>query len=182
MPPDPGKAGKPVRNRIPLPFLLFCVALSSSGAIPRQAPQPTQHADRIVIIKSTHTMSLMVRGQIIKTYKVALSPYSVGPKERYGDHKTPEGIYSVDWKNPKSQFHLALHVSYPNAADRERARKLGVNPGGEIEIHGLGAKYGWVGARHRETDWTEGCIAVTNEEIEEIWKLVPVGTPIEILP
>jgi len=88
----------------------------------------------------------------------------------------------VDWKNPKSQFHLALHISYPNAADREKARKLGVDPGGEIEIHGLGAKFGWIGARHRETDWTEGCIAVTNEEIDEIWKLVPVGIPVEIRP
>lgn len=182
MPPDLGKAGKPARSRTFLPLLLFCVAFCSSGAIARQAPPPTVQVDRIVIIKSTHTMNLLARGQVIKTYKVALSPYSVGPKQRYGDHKTPEGIYSVDWKNPKSQFHLALHVSYPNAADRERARKLGVDPGGEIEIHGLGAKFGWVGARHRETDWTEGCIAVTNEEIDEIWKLVPVGTTIEIRP
>jgi len=77
---------------------------------------------------------------------------------------------------------MALQISYPNEADRARARRAGVNPGGSILIHGIGEKYGWVGALHREVDWTEGCVAVTNEEIEEIWKLVAVGTPVEIKP
>lgn len=182
MPSDSFAANKPTQN-ITLFAILLYVGL---GCIPsgfaRQAASAAQLADRIVILKSTRTMNLMSHGLVLKTYKVALSAYSVGPKERFGDHRTPEGIYSVDWKNPMSQFHLALHVSYPNAADRERARKLGVDPGGEIEIHGLGAKFGWIGARHRESDWTEGCIAVTNEEIDEIWKLVPVGIPVEIRP
>ena len=124
----------------------------------------------------------MNNGKVLKTYKVALCAHSIGGKERVGDDKTPEGLYSVDWKNAQSKFHLALHVSYPNAVDKERARKLGVNPGGEIEIHGIGAKYGYLGALHRQVDWTAGCIAVTNEEIDEIWKLVAVGTPIEIIP
>ena len=88
----------------------------------------------------------------------------------------------MDTKNPHSQFHLALHISHPNAADRQRARKLGARPGGNIEIHGLGSKLGWVGALHRQTDWTDGCIAVTNSEIEEIWPLVSVGTTVEIRP
>jgi murein L,D-transpeptidase YafK len=88
----------------------------------------------------------------------------------------------IDSKNPHSRFHLALHISYPNAADRERARKLGVKPGGNIEIHGLGSTYGWVGGLQRQIDWTDGCIAVTNSEIEEIWDIVPVGTPLEIRP
>jgi murein L,D-transpeptidase YafK len=77
---------------------------------------------------------------------------------------------------------LALHINYPNPADRDRAHKLGVKPGGDIEIHGLGAKFGWVGAAHRQVDWTDGCIAVTNSEIDEIFPLVDVGTPVEILP
>jgi murein L,D-transpeptidase YafK len=88
----------------------------------------------------------------------------------------------IDSKNSHSRFHLALHISYPNAADREKARTLGVRPGGAIEIHGLGSKFGWAGSLHLQTNWTDGCIAVTNSEIEEIWPLVPVGTPLEIRP
>ncbi len=127
-------------------------------------------------------MTLFREGEVLKTFKVALSRVPIGAKEREGDHKVPEGLYVVDAKNAHSKFHLALHISYPNAADRERARKLGVKPGGNIEIHGLGSNFGWVGSLHREVDWTDGCIAVTNSEIEEIWPLVPVGTPVEILP
>lgn len=106
----------------------------------------------------------------------------MGAKERVGDHKTPEGEYVIDFKKEKSRFYKALHVSYPSAKDRERARELGVSPGGDVEIHGLGAKWAWVGARHREIDWTDGCIAVTNEEIDEIFPMVPVGTRVQIKP
>lgn len=127
-------------------------------------------------------MTLLRDGKVLKTYKVALSTVPIGAKEREGDHKVPEGLYVIDAKNAHSKFHLALHISYPNAADRERARKLGVKPGGNIEIHGLGANFGWVGSLHRQVDWTDGCVAVTNSEIEEIWPLVPVGTPVEIFP
>ena len=91
-------------------------------------------------------------------------------------------MYFVDGKNAHSLFHRALHLSYPNAADRERARKLGVNPGGDIEIHGLPKQYAWMGAAHRSIDWTTGCIAVTNPEIDEIWGEVGVGTAVEIRP
>jgi len=137
-------------------------------------------ADRVVIVKSTRTLTLLNHGQVLKTYKVALGGDAVGPKVKAGDKKTPEGEYVIDSKNPHSRFHLALHISYPNVADRERARKLGVSPGGGVEIHGLEAKYAWVGSLHRQINWTAGCIAVTNSEIEEIYKLVPVGTPVEI--
>ena len=139
-------------------------------------------ADRIVVEKSARTMTLMQGAKVLKTYKVALSRKPVGAKEREGDHKVPEGEYVVDSKNSHSRFHLALHISYPNAADREKARKLGVRPGGNIEIHGLDRKYAWVGSLQRQVDWTDGCIAVTNPEIEEIWPMVPVGTPVEIRP
>ena len=127
-------------------------------------------------------MRLLDGAKVVKSYKVALGGHPEGAKDRQGDHKTPEGVYFVESKKPNSQFHKALHVSYPNEADRDRAHKLGLNPGGDIEIHGLGAKWGWVGAAHRETDWTDGCIAVTNQEIDEIYPLIKVGTTVEIKP
>jgi murein L,D-transpeptidase YafK len=175
------RLGHAFRNLGTLVLLVLFPLTFATPTIGQAAP-PEKKADRIVIVKSTRTMTLMNSGKVLKTYKVALSAHSIGGKERVGDDKTPEGLYTVDWKNAQSKFHLALHVSYPNAADKERARKLGVNSGGEIEIHGLGAGFGWLGALHRQTDWTAGCIAVTNEEIDEIWKLVAVGTPIEIKP
>lgn len=147
-----------------------------------KAPPAPAKADRIVIMKSARTMTLLHGAQVLKTYKVALGGQPLGAKERAGDHKTPEGHYVVDSKVPNSRFHRALHLSYPSAADRDRARKLGVNPGGAVEIHGLPDQYAWIGNRHRLTDWTDGCIAVTNQEIEEIWPLVSVGTPVEIHP
>jgi murein L,D-transpeptidase YafK len=160
------------------------VALLLSAAIwgAAQTPAPPEQADRILIVKSTRTMTLLNGERVLKTYKVALGGQPVGAKERQGDHKTPEGNYVVDQKKAQSQFYRALHISYPKAAARERARKLRVSPGGDIEIHGLGAKYGWVGARHRLVDWTDGCIAVTNEEIEEVFRLVAQGTRVEIRP
>ena len=97
-------------------------------------------------------MTLMREGKPLKTYKVALSRQAIGPKERVGDHKVPEGEYVVDSKNPQSRFDRALHISYPNAADRERAQKLGVDPGGNVEIHGVGRAFSWVGSLEtRET-------------------------------
>lgn len=127
-------------------------------------------------------MTLFRDGKAIKTYRVALGTEPVGAKERQGDHRTPEGEYAIDSKSKQSRFHWALHVSYPNLADRARARKLRVDPGGAIMIHGLENKYALVGALHRQTDWTDGCIAVTNAEIEEIYNLVPVGTRVIIKP
>jgi murein L,D-transpeptidase YafK len=139
-------------------------------------------ADRILIVKSKREMTLFAQGKAIKTYKVSLGTQPVGAKERQGDHKTPEGNYVIDARVEHSRFHHALHISYPNQSDRERARKFGVNPGGAVEIHGLGDGVGWVGSLQRTVDWTDGCIAVTNSEIDEIWSMVPVGTPVEIRP
>lgn len=139
-------------------------------------------ADRILIHKQARTMELMQSGHVLKTYKLALGGEPVGPKMRQGDHRTPEGIYVIDRRNANSQFHRSLHISYPNAADRERARQLRVAPGGDIFIHGLPNGYGFIGAAHRAHNWTDGCIAVTDQEIEEIWKLVANGTQVEIQP
>lgn len=155
-------------------LLLAVVSLASPAAKPI--------ADRILIVKSTRTMTLYSGNKVLRTYKVALGTVPVGPKRVEGDHKTPEGIYTIDAKNPQSQFHLSLHISYPDATDRERAHKLGARPGSAIMIHGLPAGYAYLGALHRRVDWTDGCVAVTNAEIEEIWKLVPVGTRVEIRP
>ena len=160
-----------------LAIMVGTCALSWGAA--QTSPNP-KNADRIVIVKGARTLTLLNHGQVLKTYKVALGGDPVGPKVKAGDKKTPEGEYIIDSKNAHSRFHLALHISYPNAADRERARKLGVSPGGGVEIHGLEPKYAWVGSLHREVNWTAGCVAVTNPEIEEIYKLVPVGTPVEI--
>src|SRR6266436_2719770 len=162
--------------------LVLALACMGSWAAGQTITPPIKRADRIVVEKSARTMKLMLGTEVLKTYKVALSREPVGAKEREGDHRVPEGLYVIDSKNSHSRFHLALHISYPNATDREKARKLGVKPGGDIEIHGLGSKYGWVGSLQRQVDWTDGCIAVTNPEIDEIWPLVPVGTPLEIRP
>jgi murein L,D-transpeptidase YafK len=125
---------------------------------------------------------LMKGSRVLHSYKVALGGSPVGPKISKGDHRTPEGNYTVDGKKDKSRFYLALHLSYPNGADRLRARQLGVDPGGDVEIHGIENGLGWVGALHRPVDWTDGCIAVTDAEISQIWGMVSVGTPVEIKP
>lgn len=160
---------------------LLLVSLGLIGCN-RDSASAHEPADRIVIVKSAHTLSLMKEGQIVRTYRVALGRDPRGAKVRLGDHKTPEGEYLIDEKKSHSRFHLALHVSYPNETDRERSAKLGVNPGGDVEIHGIENGLGWIGSLHRSFDWTDGCIAVTDGEIEEIWNAVPIGTPVEIRP
>ncbi|MDD5168711.1 MAG: L,D-transpeptidase family protein [Syntrophales bacterium] len=136
----------------------------------------------MVVEKALRRLTILQNGQSIKTYTVALGKNSLGPKTRKGDGRTPEGVYVIDKKNAKSKFHLALHISYPDIDDKARAKSLGVPPGDGIMIHGIKDRLSWIGSRHIVEDWTQGCIAVTNSEIEEIWKMVPRGTVIEILP
>lgn len=135
----------------------------------------------ILVEKTSHTMKLLDHGRVVRTYSVSLGP-GLGPKRKRGDGRTPEGRYVIDSRNAASRFHRALHVSYPNAADRARARRMRVDPGGDIMIHGLPKGWGELGALHLARDWTAGCVAVTNEEIEEIWRLVTNGTVVEIRP
>lgn len=139
-------------------------------------------ADRVVVLKKERTLQLLRRGKVIKSYKVALGGNPVGAKTQQGDHKTPEGDYVLDTRNLHSQFYKSIHISYPNERDRAVARQKGVSPGGDVFVHGLPKGYGFVGASHRLKDWTDGCIAVTNEEIDEILRAVADGTPIEIRP
>jgi murein L,D-transpeptidase YafK len=152
------------------------------GMVTAQTAPNALHADRVVVLKKERTLELLSAGKVIKSYKIALGGDPLGPKTRQGDHKTPEGVYVLDSRNSHSQFHRAIHISYPNARDRASAQAKGVSPGGDVFVHGLPNGYGWVGGSHRMKDWTDGCIAVTNEEIEEIWKAVDDGTPIEIRP
>jgi murein L,D-transpeptidase YafK len=153
-----------------------------AGLVLAQTDKPAFHADRVLVLKKERTLQLLSKEKIIKTYKIALGGDPIGPKTRLGDHKTPEGIYVLDFRNPHSQFYRSIHVSYPSPRDRAEAHKNGVSPGGDIFVHGLPNGYRFVGAAHRLHDWTDGCVAVTDEEIEEIWAAVPDGTPIEIRP
>lgn len=138
--------------------------------------------DRILVEKSNRRLMLISQGEVLKSYKIALGGDPVGPKERKGDNKTPEGIYFINGRNRDSRFHLSLRISYPNEKDKKRAKELGVSPGGDIMIHGIKNGFSWVGDAHSGIDWTKGCIAVTDEEIEEIDKAAPNGTVVEIRP
>lgn len=139
-------------------------------------------ADKIVVLKNKRLLLLLREGQIIKSYKVALGKDPIGHKIRLGDNKTPEGIYTISSRKNSNKYHLTLFISYPNEKDIENAKKLGVNSGNSIAIHGLPKDLASLNKLHRRFDWTNGCIAVTNEEIEEIWELVDDGTIIEIKP
>jgi len=138
--------------------------------------------DRIVVEKTARRLSIFRDGKQIKTYRVALGRHPVRSKQEEGDMKTPEGIYKIDRRNAQSSFHLALHISYPSDNDNARAAERGVSAGFDIMIHGIRNGFGWMGAFHRWKDWTVGCIALTDEEIEELWRVTPDGTTIEIRP
>ena len=139
-------------------------------------------ADKILIEKNERRLTLIAKGKVLKTYEIALGGNPSGPKERLGDNKTPEGTYVIDSRNRDSRYHLSLHISYPNEKDKKRAKQLGVSPGGDIMIHGIKNGFSWVGGLHTGVDWTKGCIAVTDEEVEEIDRLAPNGTIVEIRP
>ena len=139
-------------------------------------------ADLIRVDKAKRTLTLLRGPDIINTYQVSLGGAPSGHKSREGDGRTPEGRYLIDSKNARSHFHLALHISFPNADERVDAQRRGVSPGGDIMVHGLPNGLGWLDKLHLKRDWTDGCIAVTNREMDEIWARVAKGTPIEILP
>lgn len=146
-------------------------------------PNPViEQADQIVVYKRQRRLVLLQDGRVLKSYRVALGRQPEGPKLFAGDLRTPEGRYYIDYRLRNSGFHRALHISYPNEEDLARAEILNVDPGDRIMIHGLpnGRSANYKG--HPNKDWTAGCIAVTNEEIQEIWAMVQDGTPIDILP
>jgi murein L,D-transpeptidase YafK len=166
-------------------FLALCLVVIAVAAaaylnidpLPRDAI-----ADRILVEKSARRLTLQRNGATLKTYRVALGRAPVGPKEYEGDQRTPEGIYTIDFHKPDSDYHLALHVSYPEQRDIDRAGAQGLSAGSDIMIHGLPNGRGWIGRFHRRKDWTAGCVAVTDFEIEEIYRAVPDGTTIDLRP
>ncbi len=139
-------------------------------------------ADRIEVHKSLRRLDLMWQGKRIRSYRMSLGGNPLGHKQQEGDSRTPEGDYRIDWRNPRSKFHLSLHISYPDKRDRANAAKRGVSAGGDIMIHGLPNGWENAGPALAGVDWTDGCIAVDNWAIKEIWDAVPDGTPISILP
>jgi len=141
----------------------------------------TIQADKVLVVKNEKLLLLLRDGKILKSYRVAIGR-KPGRRVRQGDNRTPEGRYVIDGRNPGSSYYKALHISYPNASDVSNARKLGVSPGGEVLIHGLPSGFEDLGASHADLNWTRGCIAVSNEEMDEIWELVADGTPVRIAP
>ncbi len=140
----------------------------------------SERADRVIVLKSERKLLLLRAGAILRSFPIALGACPEGPKRFEGDSRTPEGFYRIDAMNPRSQFRRALHISYPNAEDVRRAREVGMSPGGNIAIHGLPTSYGDYDPIAFFKDWTEGCIAVGNLAIEQIWERVSIGTPVEI--
>ncbi|MCK9275159.1 MAG: L,D-transpeptidase family protein [Syntrophales bacterium] len=140
-----------------------------------------ERADMVLVVKSESTLYLIKNRKILKRYKVSLGANPKGHKQKEGDKRTPEGTYILDYKKIDSTFYKAIHISYPNRDDMKRARKAGVNPGGCIMIHGQKNGCG-SGANSGRMNWTDGCIAVSNSDMDEIWGSVAAGTPIKILP
>jgi murein L,D-transpeptidase YafK len=154
------------------------VGMAATPSIAAAFVQPiAPRANHIVVSKSKRVLELRADKEILKRYSVDLGFTPQGHKLRSGDGRTPEGLYWIDRRNPRSEFYLSIGVSYPNAVDVARARTLGVDPGGDIMIHGQPMRR----PKGRDRDWTAGCIAVSNDEIEEIWALTPLGVPITIL-
>ena len=152
-------------------------------AAPSEMPLPENAViDRLVVHKSKRTMSAYSKGKLLKTYPIALGKQPVGHKHFEGDGKTPEGKYRINDRNHNSAYHKNLGVSYPNDADKAYAAAQGKSPGGLIKIHGIKNGWGSIGKRHLQRDWTDGCIAVTDEEIDELYRSVKHNAEIEILP
>ena len=141
-----------------------------------------QTADMVVVEKSESRLYLMRDGQAFASFRVAFGANPEGHKQQQGDERTPEGKYLLDYKNANSLFYKSIHVSYPNQRDRQEARKRGVDPGGDIMIHGQKNGYGGLSFLVQRFNWTDGCIALSNKDMDSVWDAVQPGTPIEIRP
>lgn len=161
---------------------IMCLALSVTWlwAARAQPPAPVVLADSVFVDKSERRLELRRDGRAIRVFDIALGGDPIGPKRQEGDGRTPEGDYVIDFRKADSAYHLSLHISYPNKHDSAASLKMGVPTGGAIFIHGLPNAYPL--GRAPKIDWTQGCIALDDAEIEEIWRLVPDGTPITIVP
>ena len=159
---------------------VFLLHTTTTGQ--EQPKKPLGKIDKVVALKAERKMQLIKNGEVVRIYKIALGDNPVGHKQQEGDERTPEGNYVLDWRNAQSHYYKSIHISYPNAEDKKRAKALGVSPGGSIMIHGLPNGMGYIGEAHARQDWTDGCIAITNEQMDELWASAKDGTPIEIKP
>lgn len=174
-------------SAVPLPDAPLWSLPTANVPVPAAAAWPSEMpgkflADSIVVDKSERRMTLYYRGVPVRKYRVALGRNPTGDKVSIGDYRTPEGTFWIVGRNPMSKFYKSLQVSYPDSAHEARAARLGVNPGGNIMIHGLPPHQAKLGASHVLADWTEGCIAVTNGEIDELWRAVQPYAAIHIKP
>ena len=146
------------------------------------AANDVEKADAVLVIKSEKRLYLMKKGEVLASYRAAFGAEPKGHKERQGDERTPEGRYTLGYKNGNSAYYKSIHVSYPNAEDRRKARQRGYDPGGDIMIHGQPNGWGWVWPVLQRISWTDGCIALSNENMDRVWEAVDPGIPIEIRP
>ena len=163
-------------------IVLAAILFTIDQYIPTLLAEKLPKADKVLVKKSERKLYLMKNNSIIKSYDIGLGKNQVGAKQREGDSKTPEGKYILDYRNPKSNFHLSLHISYPDKNDIARADSKSYSPGGDIMIHGKPNYLGWLPFVYDNKDWTDGCVAVGNIDIEEIWNAVDDSTKIELLP
>lgn len=160
---------------------ILTLALAGCGAA-AQPPAVEGSVDRIVVEKAAHRMTLYAGDRLVRTYAISLGGGGLAPKVRQGDRRTPEGDYRITGRNAGSRFHLSLRIGYPTPAQVAAARAKGIDPGGDIMIHGLPNGRGGLSALYKGRDWTDGCIALTDPEIEEVWKLVRDGAAVRITP
>jgi len=158
------------------------VNIHSTAPFPRQADDAQTVADRVIVHKAERRLYLMRGDSVLRWYRIALGLNPVGQKERAGDSRTPEGRYFLTRRNPHSDYFLSIQVSYPNDVDLRRAHRNRWNAGGSIMLHGLPNQLSRSPEYYERTDWTDGCIAVSNADMLEIWLLTPDNAPIEIRP
>ena len=154
----------------------------TAAAVPEVPGRTSEMPDRILVLKSERKLMLLAGDTVVRTMDIALGLMPDGPKQREGDFRTPEGRYHIEEKKSDSDYFLALRISYPNAEDIAHAQSLGVDPGGQIMIHGLPNEPRRAEAMYSGSDWTDGCIAVSNSDMIDLWRLISVATPIEIRP
>lgn len=154
----------------------------TASELPLGAMADTPEVSEVLVRKEERRLYLLSGEQVVRSYRIGLGDNPSGHKLYEGDERTPEGEYVLDWRNSNSDFYKSIHISYPNKQDRELASAWGLDPGGSIMIHGLPNEAGDMGFAFLGLDWTDGCIAVSNEEMDEIWQLVADGTPIRIVP
>ncbi len=170
-----------MKKTIKYVILLIILGLIGFYFWPEKSLDTSKKINRIQVIKHERKLIVFSNGEELKTYKISIGREPIGKKEFEGDKKTPEGIYYINDKNPNSGYYLNLGISYPNELDRKYAEEKNRNPGGLIKIHGLPNGFGFMGKFHRFFDWTSGCIALTNKEMNELYYNVPIGTEIEII-